>query len=79
MYSDGVTEAMNAANEEFGMERLAAAFRGQPASTPAEAVERTLAAVQAFVAGYEQSDDITCVALGFHPGDLASSQREGEA
>ncbi len=76
MYSDGVTEAMNAANEEFGMERLAAAFRGRPVASPAEAVERTLAAVQAFVAGYEQSDDITCVALGFHPGDLASSQRE---
>ena len=76
MYSDGVTEAMNAANQEFGMERLAAAFRGQPPVSPTEAVERTLTAVQTFVAGYEQSDDITCVALGFHPGDLASSQRE---
>ncbi|NCA87516.1 MAG: hypothetical protein EOM92_01005 [Gammaproteobacteria bacterium] len=76
IYSDGVTEAMNAANQEFGMERLAAAFRGQPPVSPTEAVERTLTAVQTFVAGYEQSDDITCVALGFHPGDLASSQRE---
>ena len=78
MYSDGVTEAMNAANEEFGMERLAAAFRGQPAASPTEAVERTLAAVQAFVAGYEQSDDITCVALSYQSADagVATGQRE---
>ena len=78
MYSDGVTEAMSAANEEFGMERLAVAFRGQPAASPTEAVERTLAAVQAFVAGYEQSDDITCVALNYQPPGVggATGQRE---
>ena len=79
LYSDGVTEAMSAANEEFGMERLAAAFRGQPAASPAEAVERTLAAVHTFVAGYEQSDDITCVALSYQSAGVASTQQEVRA
>ncbi len=63
LFSDGVTEAMNAAHEEFGSDRLAALFSGAPSATPTEAVERTVQATHAFAAGVEQSDDITCVAL----------------
>ena len=63
MYTDGVNEAMNAANEEFGMQRLAELFAGHPAKTPQDAVARVLQAVEAHAQGVEQSDDITCVAL----------------
>jgi sigma-B regulation protein RsbU (phosphoserine phosphatase) len=72
IYSDGVTEAMNHAQEEFGQDRLAALFEGRPCQTAREAVERVLAAVHAFAQGAEQSDDITCVALVVGPRERAS-------
>lgn len=67
IYSDGVTEAMNHVNEEFGEARLAALFHQQNCSSAKEAVERVLAAVHAFAGGSDQSDDITCVALVYQP------------
>lgn len=67
IYSDGVTEAMNRVNEEFGEARLAALFHQQACLSSKEAVERVLAAVHAFAGGSEQSDDITCVALVYQP------------
>jgi sigma-B regulation protein RsbU (phosphoserine phosphatase) len=63
LFSDGVNEAMNQDLEEFGTERLHALFRDQAPSSPREAVDRIFEAVDAFADGYEQSDDITCVAL----------------
>ena len=63
LYTDGVTEAMNAANEEFGMERLQAVFEGAPPANAEEANRAVFAAVHAFAAGTPQSDDITCLAL----------------
>jgi sigma-B regulation protein RsbU (phosphoserine phosphatase) len=47
LYTDGISEAMNEANEEFGQKRLVAAVareRAQPAPAIAAAVERELAA-----------------------------------
>ena len=62
-HTDGVKEAMNAAGEEFGMDRLRDAFR-ESASAGAEAtirsVERELAR---FVGEAPQMDDVTLVAV----------------
>ncbi|QJE98060.1 PP2C family protein-serine/threonine phosphatase [Luteolibacter luteus] len=62
-HTDGVKEAVNAAGEEFGMERLREAFR-ECASLGAEAtircVERELAK---FVGEAPQMDDVTLVAV----------------
>ncbi|AFL75914.1 SpoIIE family protein phosphatase [Thiocystis violascens] len=69
MFSDGVTEAMNEAYEEFGTKRLSALFVDQPPPDPRAAVERVLAAVDRFANGVEQSDDITCVALRYRGAD----------
>lgn len=67
MYTDGVTEAMNPELEEFGASRLLAVFEsGVPASAEI-ALQQVIAAVNAFAAGAEQSDDITCIALHYHP------------
>ena len=65
LYTDGVTEACDAAGEEFGQNRLAAALTGALQSVrkkaPAQAVvEAILAEVQRFSAG-EQADDITLI------------------
>ncbi|MXY59462.1 MAG: serine/threonine-protein phosphatase, partial [Chloroflexi bacterium] len=63
LYTDGVTEAMDAVNEEFGMERLRAVFAGGGPQDAEGANEAVFAAVREFVSGAPQSDDITCLTL----------------
>ena len=63
LYTDGVTEAMNADGEEFGVERLQEVFAGNPPTDPEQANEAVFAAVSEFAGDTPQSDDITCLAL----------------
>jgi sigma-B regulation protein RsbU (phosphoserine phosphatase) len=63
VYSDGISEAMNTADEEWGEERLAAAAR---AAAPCEAqalIDTLFVAADAFVAGATQHDDMTVVVV----------------
>ncbi len=63
LYTDGLTEAQNAAGELFGEARLREAVTGA-GHGGAEAVQRALLdAVAAFVAGAPQFDDMTCIIL----------------
>jgi serine phosphatase RsbU (regulator of sigma subunit)/predicted enzyme related to lactoylglutathione lyase len=62
LYSDGVTEALDAGGVEFGEERLIATLRAADATAPASAlVDRVCAAVLAHGGG-EQYDDVTVIA-----------------
>jgi phosphoserine phosphatase RsbU/P len=63
MYSDGVTEAMSPANEEFTPARLPELFGGATHQDVRAAVQRVVDAVDAHADGAPQSDDITCLAL----------------
>ena len=63
MYTDGVTEAMNAENEEFGEERLQEVFAQSPPADPQSAARAVFDAVHAFAGGVKQSDAITCLVL----------------
>ena len=63
LYTDGVSEAMNAEGEEFGVERLTELFSGRPPSTAKEANEAVLKAVAEFAGDTPQSDDVTCLVL----------------
>ena len=63
LYTDGVTEAMNASGEQFGIERLRGVFAGAPPKTSLEANEMVFRAVHSFAGETPQSDDITCLAL----------------
>ena len=65
-YTDGVSEAMNAAGEEFGMQRLADVFSAQPPESAEATNQAVFEAVHAFAADTPQSDDITCVTLRRH-------------
>lgn len=56
VYTDGVTEALNAADEEFGMERLA---RLLDEGSPAEICRRVFDAVGVFASEVPQYDDQT--------------------
>jgi serine phosphatase RsbU (regulator of sigma subunit) len=58
LYTDGVTEAFDAAEQEFGEERLVAALRRHRGLGADEVVAQVLGEVQGFSRG-EQHDDIT--------------------
>jgi serine phosphatase RsbU (regulator of sigma subunit) len=62
LYTDGVTDAMNAGNERFGEHRLQQALSGSaPGATAAG--EAIVKAVQRHVAEHPQFDDITLLCL----------------
>ncbi|HTY36746.1 MAG TPA: GAF domain-containing SpoIIE family protein phosphatase [Bacteroidota bacterium] len=63
IYSDGVTEAMNAAEDMFGDEGVAAVLDQHQQASPAEVISALVAAVKKHAAGYPQSDDITVVVV----------------
>ena len=65
-YTDGVTEAMNSDQEEFGLERLQEVFAAQPPHDSREATQAIFEAVHAFAGDHPQSDDITCLVLRRH-------------
>ncbi len=65
MFSDGITEAFDAAGTEFGTARLEAALEAARGGSATGLVREVLGATAAFTAGAEQSDDITCLALAF--------------
>ena len=67
LFSDGITEAFDAADEEFGSARLEAALRAVRGGSAAELVSGVLEATTVFADGADQSDDITCLALVFRP------------
>jgi sigma-B regulation protein RsbU (phosphoserine phosphatase) len=67
VFSDGITEAFDPAGEEFGSARLEAALEEARGKEAADLVADILAATRQFVAGAEQSDDITALALVYRP------------
>jgi sigma-B regulation protein RsbU (phosphoserine phosphatase) len=65
VFSDGVSEARNAADEELGRERLVAAL-GSSRNVSSEAtLEKLLTAVREFTAGAPQADDVTALVLRY--------------
>lgn len=60
-FTDGVTEAVNAAGEEFEQRRLEAVLKEHAAATAAESCREVLARLDRFTAGTLQRDDITLV------------------
>ncbi len=65
LFSDGVSEAMNAADDFFGEDRLLALLEVASAGSPAEIVRRVLDGVRGFAGTAPQSDDITIVAARY--------------
>src|SRR5262249_14231957 len=67
LFTDGLTEALDAKGEEFGIDRLETALTGARELTASQLVGKVLAEVTAFAKGTEQFDDITCLALRMPP------------
>jgi sigma-B regulation protein RsbU (phosphoserine phosphatase) len=66
-FTDGISEAMNPAEEEWGEERLAAAVAAARTREATGIVEGLIAAADTFAAGAPQHDDMTVVVLRVLP------------
>jgi phosphoserine phosphatase RsbU/P len=62
-YTDGVTEARNPRDEEFGLERLASALDGTRPASARDAANLCFAALDRFRSGARANDDVTLLVL----------------
>jgi len=74
LYTDGVTEAMNPAQELLEEERLLTEMASIGKDAVEGAVSRVMELVRAHAAGAPQSDDITVLMLRYNGSDDASGQ-----
>ncbi len=63
MFTDGITEAMNASGEPFREARAKAVFSSNGAASAHEATTAIVSAVEAFAGQIPQSDDLTLLCL----------------
>ena len=63
MYTDGVNEAINSQEEEYGDARMEETLKSLNGKTCREVIDGQLASVKAFAGEAEQSDDITIMAV----------------
>jgi anti-sigma regulatory factor (Ser/Thr protein kinase) len=65
LYTDGVTEAMDSADNLFSDRRLREFLQRANGSSPTELIRGVLGEVKRFASGAEQSDDITTLAIHY--------------
>jgi sigma-B regulation protein RsbU (phosphoserine phosphatase) len=63
LYTDGITEALDPADNEYTPSRLEARLRDAGPGSPRQLVDHVLSDVDAFVREAPQSDDLTVMAL----------------
>jgi phosphoserine phosphatase RsbU/P len=63
IFTDGVVEAENARQDEYGEARLLAAIEAGKSSEPADMLKRFMAELDLFVGNTPQHDDVTCLLL----------------
>ena len=74
LYTDGITEAMNADSDLFGEGRLSRIVEEHGHLESGELRERILREIESFVGGADQHDDMTMILLKVEPA-LAGSER----
>lgn len=67
LYTDGLTEAFNAQEQQFGRERFVQLIRRCGGMTPKELVDTAITEVQHFAINTEQSDDLTLLVVCYKP------------
>ena len=63
IFTDGLVEAENARQEEYGEARLLAAIEAGKSAEPDEMLKRLMAELDLFVGQTPQHDDVTCLLL----------------
>ena len=66
VYTDGLTEATNAAEEMMGMDRIVSALQACEEGTPGEIVASVNRAVKQFVGAAPQFDDLTMLCIQYN-------------
>lgn len=66
LYTDGVTEAMNRDNHEFGEPALMKILQDNVDAPARQVIEHIMGGVKVHTGGHEQSDDITILALRYN-------------
>ena len=74
LYTDGVTEAMNSADELYTEQRFLDAVREKTWQDPRSLVDCVHAGITGFVRGAAQADDITMLALRYCSATVAPPQ-----
>ncbi len=62
-FTDGISESMNSADEEWGEGALIETVKACSGLSPSETIARIMQAADGFVAGAKQHDDMTLVVL----------------
>jgi len=65
-YTDGITEAMNKESEVFGEKKLEEKLTFFHYLSPEKMIKSVKKSINSFVSGYEQSDDITMLAIKYN-------------
>lgn len=63
IFTDGLVESMNSAEEEYGEPRLLETLKATPAASAQKTLVSVIASVDAFTGGARQHDDLTCLIL----------------
>jgi sigma-B regulation protein RsbU (phosphoserine phosphatase) len=63
LFTDGITDALNAAGESMGEQRVLDAITCDPSVPPEETVRRVFSALDSFIDGVRPRDDLTLVVL----------------
>jgi len=63
LYTDGVTEAMNENDEEYGVERLTACVEAEKTRSSKEIIDALVRDITKFAGARAQHDDITIMVL----------------
>ena len=74
LFSDGVSEALNADEEEYGDDRLLACLGGMTGSACELRLREIFAGVERFTAGAAQHDDVTAMVLTYQPRASAADE-----
>ena len=64
-FTDGISEAMNSADEEWGEDALGAFLQAHAESTARELIPKIVAAADTFAGGFPQHDDMTLIVVRF--------------
>ena len=75
LYTDGIVEAQNLAQELYGEDRLLAYLNEHCEDGPEEVLKGVRANVDAFVGEAEQFDDMTMLMVEYYgPGDIKANK-----
>ncbi len=73
LFSDGVSEAMNADGEEYGDDRILECLSGVRGSACEPCLREVFAGVERFTAGAPQHDDVTAMVVSYRPRASAAT------